>query len=251
MQMKNNVFRIMTNLRALWVVTGIFVLCSCQSLTSKSSAGDDEADNLPEQSHLIMPESNQSVEEGRADIQRKNQKDVIQMLETAKRVALNVGTEDALSYYRELFQHTVDEVYVGPQLTELTTQLEHAPDSLSKASLIVLKQPADLAVFFRFDSVMEVDTTALQKTIAVNAAYLKANPSAKVMVAGFADLKGTAQYNLNLGEKRARTVEKLLIASGVSPKQITSVSFGENYTPTTSPANEGEMSKWRKVEICY
>jgi peptidoglycan-associated lipoprotein len=65
--------------------------------------------------------------------------------------------------------------------------------------------------------------TALEQ----DAAYLKAHPSLQIVVAGYADERGTAEYNLALGEKRAQAARDQLIADGVSPDRLEVVSYGK------------------------
>jgi peptidoglycan-associated lipoprotein len=60
-----------------------------------------------------------------------------------------------------------------------------------------------------------------------NAAYLKANPSQIILIEGHCDERGTNEYNLALGERRARTTLNYLVAQGVPANRITTVSYGE------------------------
>lgn len=60
-----------------------------------------------------------------------------------------------------------------------------------------------------------------------NANWLKANPGYTVQIEGHCDARGTTQYNLALGERRAKTIREYLIGLGVNPNQLTTVSYGE------------------------
>ena len=62
--------------------------------------------------------------------------------------------------------------------------------------------------------------------LAAHAAYLSQNPSVKVTVEGHADERGTPEYNIALGERRAKAVAKYLQALGVQADQISIVSYG-------------------------
>ena len=90
--------------------------------------------------------------------------------------------------------------------------------------------------FFALDSAQIGDDAkpGLQK----NADWLKRWPSTKVMVEGHADSRGTAEYNLALGEKRANAVRAYLVNLGVAESRLTIVSKGKE-APVCSDANEG------------
>jgi peptidoglycan-associated lipoprotein len=61
----------------------------------------------------------------------------------------------------------------------------------------------------------------------VNAAWLKANSSTQVEIEGHCDERGTTEYNLALGAKRARGAMDYLVSLGISPSRIKTVSYGE------------------------
>jgi peptidoglycan-associated lipoprotein len=60
-----------------------------------------------------------------------------------------------------------------------------------------------------------------------NLAWLRANPGMRVTVEGHCDERGTSEYNLALGERRARAVRDYLVAAGIDPAHLTTVSFGK------------------------
>lgn len=83
-----------------------------------------------------------------------------------------------------------------------------------------------------------------------HAAYLSANPQARVVLEGHCDERGTVEYNLALGERRANTVKRYLIVQGANPSQLESVSFGEE-RPAMIGSDESAWSKNRRTEIKY
>jgi peptidoglycan-associated lipoprotein len=89
-----------------------------------------------------------------------------------------------------------------------------------------------------------------QKIVEGHAAYLKNNSNRLLVLEGHADERGSREYNMALGERRAKSVEELLALLGVNTQQISVVSYGEE-----SPANEGHdeaaWSKNRRVEFKY
>ncbi len=83
-----------------------------------------------------------------------------------------------------------------------------------------------------------------------HAAYLVANPQSSIVLEGHCDERGTVEYNLALGERRANTVKRYLIVQGANPGQLESVSFGEE-RPAMIDSSESAMSKNRRTEIKY
>ncbi len=80
-------------------------------------------------------------------------------------------------------------------------------------------------VFFDFDR-HDLSPEARQ-TLERQAAWLQEYPSARVQVEGHADERGTRSYNLALGERRATAVRNYLIALGITPDRITTISYGK------------------------
>ena len=77
---------------------------------------------------------------------------------------------------------------------------------------------------------------------------LKSNNSSKVSIEGHCDERGTREYNLALGERRANSVKELLVLNGVDSKRISTVSFGEE-KPAVSGSNESAWSKNRRAAV--
>jgi peptidoglycan-associated lipoprotein len=80
-------------------------------------------------------------------------------------------------------------------------------------------------VYFDFDkSALKVEAQALLKK---KAEWLKSTPNAKVTVEGNCDERGTAEYNMALGERRAQSAKKFLVDLGIDVKRITTISYGK------------------------
>lgn len=103
-------------------------------------------------------------------------------------------------------------------------------------------------IYFAFDS-SEV-TPEGRDIINAHARYLAQNPEMSVVLEGHADERGSREYNLALGERRAKAVERMMTLQGVSTRQLQVVSFGEE-----RPAAVGhDDSAWqlnRRVELLY
>ena len=97
-------------------------------------------------------------------------------------------------------------------------------------------------IFFDFDkSVLKLESQALLKK---KAEWLKANPSAKMLIEGNTDERGTAEYNLALGERRADAAKKFLVDLGIDAKRISTISYGEE-RPIDPRHNEEAWAKNR------
>jgi peptidoglycan-associated lipoprotein len=76
------------------------------------------------------------------------------------------------------------------------------------------------------------------------------NPGLRVRLEGHADERGTREYNLALGERRANAVRAYLLAQGASRSQIEVVSYGEE-KPADGGHDEGAWRQNRRVEVVY
>ena len=83
-----------------------------------------------------------------------------------------------------------------------------------------------------------------------HAAFLRSNPSYKVTVEGHADERGTPEYNIALGERRANAVKMYLQGKGVSADQISIVSYGKE-KPAVLGHDEAAYSKNRRAVLVY
>lgn len=99
-------------------------------------------------------------------------------------------------------------------------------------------------VYFALDS-YSLDGQA-QRTLDRQAAVLMKNGSVPVTIEGHADERGTREYNLALGERRASTVKDYLVAYGVTPGRVRTVSYGEE-RPAALGSSEADWAKNRRV----
>jgi peptidoglycan-associated lipoprotein len=89
-------------------------------------------------------------------------------------------------------------------------------------------------------------TTAASETLAKQATYLKANPNLSVVLEGHADERGTREYNLALGERRAIAAKNYLISSGVAGNRIKVISYGKE-KPANPASNALAWSQNRRT----
>jgi peptidoglycan-associated lipoprotein len=104
------------------------------------------------------------------------------------------------------------------------------------------------SVYFGFDEYTV--QTKYQKMLSAHASYLKANPKQKIIIQGNTDDRGTAEYNLALGQRRSDAVRKSLNLMGVSDAQMEAVSFGKE-KPKAEGDNEAAWAENRRADIVY
>jgi len=103
-------------------------------------------------------------------------------------------------------------------------------------------------VYFGFDK-YSVDAS-YRPMLQQNADFLKANAQRHVLVEGNTDNRGSREYNIALGEKRAVAVRDTLLADGVTPAQVDVVSYGEE-RPAVEGNNEAAWAKNRRADLAY
>ena len=123
----------------------------------------------------------------------------------------------ACSTARKAGPQTVDDVYTGTETIEYLAK--GVPDR----------------VFFATNK--SKLTTAARDTLRKQATWLRKNKSINVTVEGHADERGTREYNLALGERRANSAKDYLMTYGISGKRISVISYGKErpVNPTSSP----------------
>ncbi|HCG78481.1 MULTISPECIES: peptidoglycan-associated lipoprotein Pal [Thalassolituus] len=148
---------------------------------------------------------------------------------------------------------TATEQQANEAADSATTGVESASlqgeQMMSDAEKAAQQALLDITVFyFDFDqsSIKESGKAALS----AHAAYLASNSSARIVLEGHADERGTPEYNLALGERRAIAVRQFLMAKGASSSQIKVVSFGEE-KPAVTGSTSSAYAKNRRVEVKY
>jgi len=117
---------------------------------------------------------------------------------------------------------------------------------------MVLDDPASplsqRTIYFEFDSseIRPEDQAVLE----AHARYLAAHPEVTVTLEGHADERGSREYNIGLGDRRAQAVRRLLEFQGASPQQLRTVSYGEE-KPVDPGHDETAWARNRRVEIVY
>jgi peptidoglycan-associated lipoprotein len=121
-----------------------------------------------------------------------------------------------------------------------------------KDAATALKDPASplskRSIFFDYDKFEVKDE--FRPIVEAHARYLRDNPSAKMLIQGNADERGSREYNVGLGQRRSDNVKKMLMLLGAKEAQIESVSLGEE-KPMCSDHNEDCWAKNRRGDMLY
>ncbi len=104
------------------------------------------------------------------------------------------------------------------------------------------------SVYFDYDSF--VVKNEYRATVQAHAQYLRDNAAAKVLLQGNADERGSREYNLALGQKRADSVRSAMTLSGAKDSQIEAVSLGEE-KPRATGHDEASWAENRRTDIRY
>jgi peptidoglycan-associated lipoprotein len=120
------------------------------------------------------------------------------------------------------------------------------------AGAAALRDPNNIlskrVIYFEYDSYVVKDE--YRAIIDAHAKYLAANKAARVTLQGHTDERGTREYNIALGQKRADAVKKLMLLLGATEMQVETVSFGKE-KPKTDGHDESAWSQNRRVEIVH
>ncbi|MCM2282388.1 MAG: peptidoglycan-associated lipoprotein Pal [Bdellovibrionaceae bacterium] len=101
-------------------------------------------------------------------------------------------------------------------------------------------------VFFELDQSRL--TNDARQQLATNAEWIKGNPAVTIQIEGHTDERGSVEYNLSLGERRAKSVKAYLTSLGIDAKRLTIISYGEE-KPLESGSSESAWAKNRRANF--
>jgi len=112
-----------------------------------------------------------------------------------------------------------------PSATAVVPEAPRAPASAAAAAAAAVAASPLKDAFFDYDksALRDDQKAALNEDVA----WLKGNAGAKVLIEGHCDERGTVEYNLGLGERRAKAVKDYLIAAGIAADRISIISYGK------------------------
>jgi peptidoglycan-associated lipoprotein len=103
-------------------------------------------------------------------------------------------------------------------------------------------------IYFDFDR--DEVRAEFRQVLADHGRYLAANPATRVRLEGHADERGSREYNIGLGERRAQAVRQALLLQGAGASQLSTVSYGEE-RPAVTGSDEESWALNRRVELVY
>lgn len=134
-----------------------------------------------------------------------------------------------------------------PDTTPVPKEPTISEDPIASADLDAINKNSPFQpVFYALDS-YEVDGTA-QQTLNADAAILKKYPTWVITIEGHCDERGTAEYNLALGEKRALSAKTYLVSLGIPADRLRTVSYGKEF-PFDPGHDENAWSKNRRAHF--
>jgi len=104
------------------------------------------------------------------------------------------------------------------------------------------------SIYFEFDSFVVRDE--FRPVVEAHAKYLAANKGARLTIQGHADERGSREYNIALGQRRADAVKRMMTLQGAQDSQIETVSFGEE-KPRNAGHDEAAWAENRRADLIY
>ncbi len=126
------------------------------------------------------------------------------------------------------------------------------PNAVQQVNVDPLNDPnsplAKRSIYFDFDSYAVRDD--YQSLLGQHAQYLKSHPDRHVLIQGNTDERGTSEYNLALGQKRAEAVRRAMSLLGVADTQMEAVSLGKE-KPQATGHDESSWAQNRRADLAY
>ena len=127
-----------------------------------------------------------------------------------------------------------------------TASSSSASSSSAKAEKTAADKLAQVGDTVNFDFDSAELTVSARSTLNRQSAFLSVNPGLMIVIEGHADERGTREYNLALGDRRATAVRDYLVAKGIDSARVRTVSYGKE-RPTASGSDEGAWAKNRRA----
>ncbi|NND59206.1 MAG: peptidoglycan-associated lipoprotein Pal [Gammaproteobacteria bacterium] len=142
---------------------------------------------------------------------------------------------------------------VEPPTTSETTPIRPTPSqpeltAEQRRQMELQKLLATRTLYFDYDE-FEIKPDYMD-VLAAHASNLADDRSQRIVIEGHCDERGSREYNIGLGERRAQAVRRVLMLQGVSASQIQTISYGEE-RPAAPGHNEQAWARNRRAEIVY
>jgi peptidoglycan-associated lipoprotein len=117
-----------------------------------------------------------------------------------------------------------------------------------EAARAAQKQFVNEKIYFGFDD--SALSPEARNVLKAKVQYLRANPDKCVVIEGHCDERGTDEYNLALGSRRAESVKEFMVKAGISPSRLTTISYGEE-KPAVAASSENAWARNRRAEFKF
>jgi peptidoglycan-associated lipoprotein len=128
--------------------------------------------------------------------------------------------------------------------SEAATQM--AEETVQRDEMMAKNMFEGENVYFEFDS--SALSPVAQGVLSGKADFLRGNPGTQVIIEGHCDERGTPEYNLALGDRRAESAKSFLVNLGIDPARFTTVSYGEE-SPVDTGGNDEAWAKNRRAKF--
>ena len=179
------------------------------------------------------------------DIEKKTEPSTAEQTAQPKEEEAVAGKEDAAGTIKEekVEEQSIKESSLSARVE---TKADAKADAMKELTAMAEKEGKLAAVYFEFDSSTVRDDMKL--ALDNNTEWLRKRQDVKVELQGHADEKGTNEYNIALGERRAHSIKRYLADSGINEARISTISYGEE-RPADLGHTEEALAKNRRVEF--
>lgn len=155
-------------------------------------------------------------------------------------VAPPPATDDAAARARE--QARADSIAAAERMRREAEERERA----AAAEVARARETLTQVIYFEYDS--DQLTSEAEDRLRTKAGILRANPSVQLRIEGHADERGSTEYNLALGQRRAESVKNFIVGYGIDGGRIATISYGEEQ-PAVEGTTESAWSRNRRAEF--
>jgi len=247
-------------MKRILILSLVIALTACSSLSSNKGGLSQEeiaAQQAAQQEEMRRQEELRQQEAARAEAERKAEQERIaeEKRQEEMRRAEEARLAEEARVAEQRRQEEIRRQEEARQREALRQQRLEDGDDPSLVGMVTeeqLRQADPLllerSIYFAFDR-YNIDPK-YAPILAAHARFLIVNPTVKIFVEGNCDDRGSPEYNIALGQRRADAVQRTLLTLGVPPRQIEAVSYGAE-RPVAYGANEDAWAKNRRSDIAY
>ncbi len=251
-------------MKRILILSLVIVLTACSSLSSNKGGLSEEeiaAQEAARQEEMRRQEElrqqQETAEAARIEEERRREEQRIaeEQRQEEMRRAEEARLAEQARMEEERRQEEVRRLEEARQREALRQQRLEDGDDPSLIGMVTEEQLrkadpllVDRSIYFDFDR-YNIDPK-YAPILAAHARFLIVNPTVKIFVEGNCDDRGSPEYNIALGQRRADAVQRALLTLGVPPRQIESVSYGAE-RPVAYGANEAAWAKNRRSDLAY